>query len=290
MSNNAKEKWASLQNSDGSPHVVSFDWYDDHSGWRLEEAGPFIKEANEILALDDVEPHSVNYLSELSPLVRSLRMLHRSERIADATVRQALRIADELDLGDDTESFDAQIQYDDSIERVVELIEAWDAMHSWVWTDDVWDVTALDRFDGARKERNGLGDRWTITLTDDRIELPNGVTVYGMTPEKELEDFLEELTSTGSWMYMDVEIATTAIAVPKEVRQHVWGLAAALSENGEIELRPADVRAMQATAEQNPAEVERLTEMVNGLRSGWTGTVLELLETAVALDRETVAA
>lgn len=290
MSNNAEEYWASLRNSDDSPIVVKFDWYDDHSGWRLEEAAPFVEEANKLLALVDIEPKSVTYLSDLEDIVSALRRLHRNERVTDAHVRQALKIADELDHGSDTQSFDSQMEYDQVIENLVEIISAWDAKHTWIYTEDVWDVTGLDRFEGARNERNGLGDRWSITITDDTIELPNGVVVHGLTPEKELEDFLDDLTSSGGWMYMDVEIATTAIAVPKEVRQHVWGLAAALTDNGELELRASDVVAMQHTAQQAPDQVERLTEMVTGLRSGWTGSVRELLETAIALDREMVTA
>ncbi len=282
---NIDSTWESLRPSDGSSLTISFDWNEDHSSWRLEELSNEITEAMEILETSGHTTDRPTSIYDLDPITSLLRRLHRGEAVTDATVRRALALADQLELGD-IASDDANFQYESLIEHVTELIEAWDRHNTWIYIDDEWDVTAQRLFDRCREHRNGLGDRWRITFDDDSIELPDGTVVYGLRPLRHQVKLFDEIVI--DFAYVDeqdhagiakavMNLDATAADV---VGQAVCDLAAGRRMEIDTDVANTIIRIVQ---HHDIDALEKVIDTASRLADQWAGSETELICAAEAL-------
>lgn len=283
--------WASLRKSDGTPTEFRFDWYDDHSSWRLEEMTGSIAEARSILERAGVAiTAEINHINDVTPIVNHLRCVHRNEAVTDADVRRALTLADELHVHSEVESDDANFEHDCLMDNIKELLGAWDDAHTWIFTDDDWDISsAIGVLDRLRNNRNGLGDNWTIRVSDGLVELP-GETVHGIVADKEMVRFFEDVTETPGDCTEPGLIAPALMTVPEDDRPAVVSLTEALYGYGGLDyITPAMVNAIVATvARYDERGRQVVTEIANGLAENWTGSRSDLLTAAEALHNEPV--
>lgn len=274
-----------MRPSDGSSLKISFDWNDDHSSWRLEELADTITEARATLQAAGHTTEQPTYLDELGTLVASLRGLHRSDLVSDATVRRALALADELDLGDIWND-DATFEYESVIDHVTELLEAWDDHNTWAYLDEEWDVSAARLFDRCRESRNGLGERWSITFDDDRVELPDGTVVHGLRPEPHQVRLFDEITV--DLAYVDEQdqpgIAKAIMglndATSELVAAAVCELAAGRQMDIDLDTANTVIRIVQ---QHDTEELAKVIDTVSRLAEEWSGSESDLLCAAEAL-------
>lgn len=178
------------------PVEYKFNWNDDHSKWRLEELDPTITTANEILIKTGQisKPETFTYLGELEDFAKKLSRLYQDENVDDATSRQALLLADELNSAIHFSDYDAREEYDCLISNVKEAIESWSESFKLFYVKDLdpeWEVDPLAMLSRLESGRYGLGDHWSITLDEGSLELPDGTTVYGFAPDKVQEELVE---------------------------------------------------------------------------------------------------
>lgn len=277
--------WESVRNADGSAITIRFDWYDDHSAWRLDDLTESISTARELLARAGSEHAQIEHLHELPALVRALRALHRDEGVDDASVRKAMALADELDLGDDCESLDAQFEYESTLEHVNELLSAWQQQRTWVYTTDTWDVDVVRAFDRCKDRRDGLGERWSITFTDDSVELPDGTEVRAVLADDEVVALFDEVTYDDYWEEQFPAIAELLLSLNAQERKRARSLTVALRSRLTLRSEADEARALCELARRHDDRViAKLCETVTGLADGWTGSICDLLNAAEALE------
>jgi hypothetical protein len=278
--------WESLRPSDGSPLVISFDWYEDHSAWRLEELDDSITAALTLLTGADIEVSRPERLYELTGLVEQLRTLHRSNDTSDAAVRRALELADELDLGSDIESFDAQYAYDSDIEYLHEVLDSWDDHNRWRWTDDEYYVYAEKHLERILKSRHGLGERWSVTVFPDRVEFPDGIVVYGHNPDKEQGRLMDLV-----YGHIDREDDLALVAGPmaaldeRSVRRSLVLVEALVAVNDDLDARTVQT-VMNTAASTTIADedLDRIADTVTALAPEWLQQFDELIVAATTLN------
>ena len=276
------EGWSSLRNSDGSPLIISFDWYDDHSGWRLEDLQGQIEEANRMLENAGEKPEKIDSLHELEALVRSLRSLFRNRDVTDAIVRRGLELADDLDVPNDIQSFDSSINYDEAIVYLTEVLEAWDAAHSWTWTEEDWHVSAVAQLEKAQRARDGLGDRWTIRVSDETVELP-GIDIHGFDADETTRAVFDALTALNNEESELGNIASILSKVDKSALNtlQIFG---DCFERADITVQPVTVEKMiSVTRSLSDEDLDTVTQTIEALAAEWHDTNEALIETAVAL-------
>ena len=283
--------WDDYRPEDGTALTIDFDWYDDFSSWRLEEMVDQIAEAKDILAKKGIEHGTVNHIGDLEPIVKDLRVIHRDMNIDDATVRKALSLADDLDIRDD--GADASFEYEAVTDNIAEILDAWDDAHPWRFSDDEWDVSAADCFKKCQQSRNGLGDRWSISFHDDRVEMPDGTIVSGLAPDKAVQELVENIdiseytTSEG-----ELEAMALAFAKVNVADLPVFSHFLEIIEDRDMlhRLDGAAVEALSALIARTPvAQIDVVLEMVEGLALEWSGTLVELLHASETLLGHTVA-
>jgi hypothetical protein len=277
--------WESLRPCDGSLIKISFDWNDDHSAWRFEELSNEINEAIEILTSSGLVVQRPSNIYELGPIASLLRNLHRGKAISDSMVRRALKLADELELGD-IYNDDASFEYDCLIERVDEYLEAWDEYNTWIFIQDEWDVSAKKLFDRCREQRNGLGDRWSITLDDDRIELPDGTEVFGLRPMPHQSKLFDEIVI--DLAYVDEEdnaglakaVMNLELKTANLVAQAICELAA--GRKMKIDADTAN-KIIDIVHRHDADELAKVIDTAARLATHWSGSESELIIASEAL-------
>ena len=274
--------WSSFRNCDDTPLILSFDYYDDHSSWRLEEMQVSINEAIEIFAKSET-PMAVNSLNDLTALVNALRELHRNENVNDSVVRRALLLADELELPHDIESFDASFEYDSAVEHLIEVLGAWDEANKWIWTSEDWNVTATQQLENIRSNRrDGLGERWTIKISDSLVELPN-VDIFGYNPSNEINSLFDSLTAL---VYDEPTLGSIAKKLEKMECTIVPVLHkfADSYERADIEVDIPTYDNMFFTASNiTIVDVDKVVHTIEALAEDWHDAPEMLIKTAAAL-------
>lgn len=279
--------WSSLRNSDGTPIIISFDWDDDHSGWRLEDLRDSIDEARKLLADAGIETGTVDNLYELGPVARHLRELHRTETISDAVVRRALVLADELDLPDDIGGFDANSNYEDTFVYLREVLEAWDAAHRWAWTSENWNVTAVDELERLCRGRYGLGDRWTVRVSDGLVELP-GTDIEGANPDRATASIFDVFTATNYDDGQLGQIAAKLVHVDPSLHENLQKFADTF-ERIDVDIRPDTVdKVVNVVATIDTDRIDQIIETIERLGEDWYDSTAALIDTAVSLEIELV--
>jgi hypothetical protein len=282
---NASEKWESLRPSDGSPLVIRFDWYANHSGWRLEELSESIDKAVSLLATYGVHPDRPEHIHELPRIASQLRVLHRDHAVPDDEVRKALALADDLDLGDDIESLDSQFEYENTIEHLEDVLDAWDDYNSWRWTQEVWYVHARRLLEELRKSRNGLGDRWSVTVTDRWVELPDGTVVNGHVPSPPVESLLDLAYHHIGREDDLAEIAPALVDFDEKAVPRASALLEAIcAVNDDLDARTVQTVLRTASdADLSEKRLQDITAMVTALAGEWHQHFDELVVTATTL-------
>lgn len=279
--------WESLRPSDGSPLVISFDWYEDHSAWRMEDLSHVIDAALAVLAAHGERAERPDHVHELAPLVTQLRQLHRDPDVSDAQVRNALELADELDVGPDAESYDAQDQYDHALEELINALSAWDEYNDWRWLDDEWYVNATRLLEKVRDSRHGLGERWKVVITDNWVELPDGTTVHGHVPSKPVDKLMNLI-----YEHIDREddlavVSPWLVSIDDPTTRRADLLLRAISEGIGTELDERTIRTVLDTA-ANPAildeQLEQISTTVTALAGEWHQSFDELIAAATTLN------
>jgi hypothetical protein len=280
--------WESLRPSDGSPLVISFDWHEDHSAWRIEDLADQINEALTLLSDHGMQQARPDHVHELPKLVSELRTLHRERSTPDSVVRRALDLADELDLGSDIEYFDGEHEYECVLANLFEALDAWDDDHRWRWMDDEYYVYARKRLEVIQSSRHGLGDRWSVQLSDDRVELPDGSVVYGHEPDNEQSKLMDLV-----YGHIDREDDLATVAGPMAgLDSHTVQRTALLLESVVNALDEIDARTVQAaidTASKDDIPVssfEHIARTVQALAGEWHQDMGELFAAAAALNTE----
>ena len=274
--------WASLRNSDDTPLILKFDYYDDHSSWRLDDLKDSINEAIQIFA-DYEKPFTVETLNDLTPLVKALRELHRNSQIQDKVIRRALVLADELELSHDIESFDANFEYDTAIDHLIEVLEAWDEAHNWTWTAEDWNVTATQQLENIRRNRrDGLGERWTIKISDGLVELP-GVDVQGCNPDKGTASLFDSITAL---VYDEPTLGSIASKLEK-LQSKIVPLMQEFAdsyERADIEVDlPTLDNMIEAASNMNIDDIAKVVHTIEALAEDWFDGPETLIKTAAAL-------
>lgn len=278
------EPWEEYRPSDGSPITISFDWHDDHSSWRLEDVAGSLTESRALLQRAGIEVDEANNVYALRPVVEALRGLYRNTNLTDAEVRRGLHLADDLDFGHDVESFDASDSYESIVEHVTELLDAWDARRGWMFTEDEWEVTASDAWEAAQRSRYGLGDRWSITITDDDVELPNGVTVKRLDPGPERSKLFDEISIDFAYVDDKSGVAQAISVIPVEHCDRIAQAVCDLAAGRNMEIDSTTIEKLAAlVAIRNESELEAIIETATRLSDGWVGTETELLTASEAL-------
>jgi hypothetical protein len=280
--NHLDSGWSSMRNSDDTPLVLNFDYYDDHSSWRLDDLQESINEAIQIFAGSET-PMTVETLNDLKPLVKALRELHRNTQVHDSVIRRALVLADELELSDDIESFDSSFEYDSAIDHLIEVLEAWDEAHNWIWTAEDWNVTATQQLEIIRRNRrDGLGERWTIKISDGLVELP-GVDVNGYNPDKETTSLFDSLTAL---VYDEPTLGSIANKLEKLEFSIVPLLQefADSYERADIEVDiPTLDNMIVAASNMNIDDIDKVVHTIEALAEDWYDGPETLIKTAAAL-------
>jgi hypothetical protein len=283
MSRTTYEPWSSLRNSDGTPLIYHFDWYDDHSSWRLEELENFIVQALELLQKTGVTVTEVNNLEDLKPIVTNLRHLHRNDQVDDASVRKALELADELALPDDISSYDASDAYDCTIQTVLEALGSWDEAHRWSHDTVDWNVTAVDALERIRASRNGLSDRWTVTIEDGRVALPAGEDIIGMQPDNTTLALFDAVTALNYDEETYPKLADILIKLHADQTNRIIPFADMLER---ADIRPDHEllqRIVELTASHPEHNLDNICEVIEALAGEWHGSYVDLVDAATAL-------
>jgi hypothetical protein len=290
MSTCAATPTESLPSSDVSSTTIQFDWYDDHSSWRLEELQPSIEKAIAILAANKITFEQPEHLRDLPRIARELRVLHRDRDVEDKVVRTGLELADELDFGDETENCDAQFQYECVVDEVDEALTQWDEAHAWRFTDEGWQIDSLDQFNNEKQSRYGLGDRWSVTIDDDSVELPNGNIVRGYNPSKSKTVLMTEIYNS---IYDEDDLGQVAallVALDEAVVPRATELLDAVTNEFDS-LEVATVRAvLQVAADMtlNDLILDQIVETVTALAGEWHQSAGELIFAASSLTPQSV--
>lgn len=265
----------------------SFNWYDDHSSWRLEELNDSIKEASELLASAGIMVETVNQVSELTPIVNHLKSLHRDSKIKDHEVRRALQLADELHFGDYLESEDANFSYECLIENIEEHFEAWVSAQTWVYTDS-WSADPTREFAQCRESRYGLGDHWSITITDNYIDLPNGRRITGVKPVPMLENIFDSITENNNDEDDYPKLVEILIKVNSSKHQLLSETIDTFNQAG-IEIFPVLLQEIVSIlSNSNSLDFNSVLETFLSLSAEWHDGWADLLQTALVLEKESI--
>jgi len=272
--------WDSWRKSDDSTIKICFDWHDDHSSWRLDEAKDTINEAIKILELAGELIENPKYVYDLANIAKSLRRIHVDEKISDAVVRRALNLADLLDFGQYCESDDASFSYECTIENATEILQSWDQHQTWTHTDEDWDVSAVTLFDKQRNSRNGLGDNWSMTIDDDSVELPDGTIIKGIRPSDMHRKLFDEITI--DLTYVDEEkfpnVAAELLKVPNDLVDRLAQAICNIAAGRELHLDAKLVAVITDVITRHDIEqFERIVETAANLGGQWLGEEHELI-------------
>ena len=272
--------WDSWRTSDDSPIKIDFDWNDDHSSWRLEEASELIKESLTILEKAGTPVEMPDHVFGLAEIAKSLRRVHTCDVISDAVVRRSLSLADSLDFGQYCESDDASFNHDCAVDNAAEILEAWDRHQTWTHTDEDWQVSAADLFEKLQKSRNGLGDRWSLTIDEDYVELPDGTVVNGLRPNDVHRKLFDEITVDLAYVDDDKypSVATAILKVPLELVDRVAQAVCDIAAGREMRLDGDVVEIITAVISRHEIEqFNRIVETAAQLGEEWSGEEQELI-------------
>ena len=283
--------WSDYRPADGSPLVISFDWHDSHSNWRLEDLAGQITEAREILARHQITTDTVDYVHEIKPLVQELHGLHRNTTVDDATVRRALALADEIDLSDDIESFDANFEFECIIDHLNEVLSAWQHGVTWCFTDDEWNVDVADWFtEYGRRHRDGYGDRWKVVIDDTSVEMPDGTVI---TAVRDADDAMIAFFERLSEQYDDedalIDILRNALVVDPAHRDDVIELVEAADDSGTYLNADVVREANDLVRKADPGDLPVLAEYLRSLAQSWDDLPALMFRTAWTLHRPCAA-
>lgn len=276
--------WEDLCPADGASLTIRFDWHDDFSSWRLDELTGDIEEAAALLTRAGVEVKNVSSLYDLESYPTALRGLYLKENSTDSDVRKGLLLADLLDIGYELQGLDASDQYESTVERVVETLEAWESRPGWYFTDDDWEVSAVDAWESAVKHRNGLGDRWSITFTDSDIELPNGVVVKRIAADKPLRKVFDEITVDFAYVDDMSGVATALTKILPDSYEQIAQAVCDLAAGRRMDVTPETIDKLGAmSALYSDEAFSVIIDTASRLAEDWFGTESELLIAAESL-------
>lgn len=265
-------------------YTIDFDWYDDHSSWRIESLQPELAKAINLLNKaggDEILPTD---LDGIRKLYHKLRSIYKDHNFSDQDVRSALIISDEIYTPEDVESFDASDSYDFIIEDLKERIANWQSSYYWVYSQDKWDVDLIKEFSALQEARNGLGERFKFKFQEKEIEFSDGTTYFGVNPSEELISAFEALT-IHDWLDSEFPLIIELL-VNEEISllQKVERLANELSSVRELSSTHSEANMMLRACKQVPDHLfESLLETITSLSDNWSSSNLDLIEAALEL-------
>jgi len=264
----------------------SFDWYDNHSGWRLEELEDKFAQAQNLLTKYDLRNFDTTNYQEINDAARSLRSIYRLENSKSQDVKKALLLADEIEISDDTQSFDSQIEYEAIIEQVKEILQEWSSHFTWIYNQDEWDISPIRYFENLLNSRNGLSERWDLEIDGTSITLPNGEIIHGYEPTKEAADLFMHITydAYGDEKYGDV--ADLIAKLPQEYLPTFIELTSPFGEYTSISDEVLYTKVLSTLTSQPLDSLSKLIPVVMVLSQEWHSCAEELLPAALALMSE----
>ena len=177
----ATKEDASILAKDADAITYKFDWYADHSSWRLDDIADDVNEAVTLLKNNSIDVTYENNFDSVRTVHKLLKSLYLNPDISDSDVRKSLHLADSLFLSEEIESFDATDSYHDLTSMLEDELSEWQKRHFWVFSDEAWDCDLVKEFTNQQNHRNGLGERWSLKSTKIPWNYPTVPCTEGLT-------------------------------------------------------------------------------------------------------------
>jgi hypothetical protein len=263
-----------------------FDWYDDHSSWRLEELGEKFSQAQALLTKYEFPNFNTKDFQEINQAAKNLRSIYRQENSKSQDVKASLLLADEIEISEDTQSFDSQIEYESMIEQIKDTVQEWSSHFTWIYNQDEWDISPIRYFENLLNGRNGLSERWDLEVNDNSILFPDGQLIHGYEPTKEAADLFMHITydSYGDEKYG--EVADQIAKLPQEYLATFVDLTAPFGEYTSISDEVAYTKMLTSLTAQPVESLKTLVPVVMVLSQEWHSSAEDLVPAALALMNE----
>ena len=260
-----------------------FDWYDDHSSWRLEDLQESFLQAQNLLTDYKLPNFDVTNYQDINLAAKQLRSLYQIQTSKSNDVKKAMLLADEIEINDDNQSFDTQIQYEDLIQEIKDKLTEWTTHFTWIYNQDEWDISPLHYFENLLNGRNGLSDRWELEILENSVYFPNGDIIHGYEPTKEAADLFMHITydAYGDEKYGDV--ADLIAKLPQNYLAVFCEITAPFGEYTSISDEVAYTKILNELTAQPLEALSKLVPVVLVLSQEWHSSAEELLTAAIAL-------
>lgn len=278
--------WAQLRPGNDHPLVISFDWDDDHSSWRIEDLAEQIAQACDLLSRHGIAANTVTTTGDLLLLAEQLRDFDSSRAAHGAENEELQRLLPQLDFDEWALSYDSDHDYEFALEWLYEALRAWYDHHPVVVSPDGEIVSVFDQQYLCEQRRDGLGLRWSVTLTDGVATLADGTELNGYPLHgdaryavEEVADRLRYNNDSTPWVNAFAE-TLTALGAQARLAQYNELLELVLGHHVDGGVFLDTLTTVQTlTAEQ----LDRVAGTVRTLSESWNGLSSELLAASLAL-------
>jgi len=280
----ATKEDTSIQTPDADAITYKFDWYADHSSWRLDDIADDISEALTLLKNNSIDVTYENNFDSVRAIHKQLKALYLNPAISDSDVRKSLLLADSLFLSEEIESFDATDSYHDLTSMLEEELLQWQKKHFWVFSDEAWDCDLVKEFTNQQNHRNGLGERWSLKIEKDSVELPDGTLYRGVNPSSLLKLAMEALIED-DWYESEFPGIVDALQKLDETQlEKVHQLAIHISTCRVLNSRITEVDAIiNACNKVDIGKFPEYLETISCLALNWSGDNIDLLKASLEL-------
>lgn len=281
--------WSELRAEDGTALVISFEYFDDHSSWRVDELSEELACAYTLLAANSAQYEHVRHVDQLHELAETLEELHKAHE-CDEESCEAGMLADQFRGSAHASEEDASDEYQYTVEYLDEVLDAWRYGRTWLHTERSWDVDVVAMLDELKRRRYGLGERWSVSFTDESVQLPDGTTVWALTATEAERTLFETLVWDDPWDNQ-APSAREILALNRDEVEFATEMCRRINARHWDEYNhswPAYSQELTGVvcrlARELPRDrVDEFVELVIGLQDGWQGHQYELLNTCEAL-------
>ena len=280
----ATKEDASILTKDADAITYKFDWYADHSSWRLDDIADDINEAVTLLKNNSIDVTYENNFDSVRTVHKLLKSLYLNPDISDSDVRKSLHLADSLFLSEEIESFDATDSYHDLTSMLEDELSEWQKKHFWVFSDEDWDCDLVKEFTNQQNHRNGLGERWSLKIDGDSVELPDGTLYRGVNPSPLLKLAMEAIIED-DWYESEFPGIVDALQKLNETHlEKVQQLATHISTCRVLNSRIIEVDAIiNACNKVDLGKFSQYLETISSLALNWSGDNIDLLKASLEL-------
>ena len=280
----ATKEDASILAKDADAITYKFDWYADHSSWRLDDIADDVNEAVTLLKNNSIDVTYENNFDSVRTVHKLLKSLYLNPDISDSDVRKSLHLADSLFLSEEIESFDATDSYHDLTSMLEDELSEWQKRHFWVFSDEAWDCDLVKEFTNQQNHRNGLGERWSLKIDEDSVELPDGTLYRGVNPSPLLKLAMEAIIED-DWYESEFPGIVDALQKLNETHlEKVQQLATHISTCRVLNSRIIEVDAIvNACNKVDLGKFPQYLETISSLALNWSGDNIDLLKASLEL-------